>query len=325
MPNPNKKRIHLYLYTSLFILFITTIYQIQNKNHNDFILNPDLLQRNNNNQQQQQQQERKGRPIMYTFFELKKRKNGDLAKLENKFHQAMISAWSDLWFQAGWEPRILTMDDAKKHPLFSKYSRKIIRYDKYLFEESYNYMCFVRWLAMATQEDGGWMSDYDTFPVGQLGLSNVDGIGMNLPNYGVFTSHERWVPSLLSGSASEWKRMAIAIMDLAVDKIQFEQKKFYSDMLALQDLYLRDSSLYIQAHHVEFYPYKDRNQVDCDITKRLFGVHLSHASTRQAMGKGLIELPEGENYEYYRSIFARELFDNWKKQCVPSEFVQVYG
>lgn len=261
------------------------------------------------------------RPIMYTFFELKKRKNGEKAQKENEFHQLMLQAWSDAWYEAGWEPRVLTLKDAKQHPDFYKYSRKIIRFDKYLFAESYNYMCLVRWLAMAAQGKGGWMSDYDTFPVGKLGNTNID--GYYLPNYGVFTSHERWVPSLMSASASEWNKMALKIMDMAVLKIQHEQIKFYSDMLALQDLHLQDPTLYIQELNVRNYPYKQSGQVDCDITKNLFAVHLSHASTDEKLQNGVLTMPDDVDWEYYRPIFAKELIDRWRQQCVPQDFKKI--
>lgn len=261
------------------------------------------------------------RPIMYTFFELKKLKNGDLANREFEYHQNMLNTWAKLWSEAGWEPRVLTLEDAQKHPDYSKFSRKIMQLETYLFQESYNYMCFVRWLAMAAHGNGGWMTDYDTFPVGKLGINNLD--GHQLPNYGVFTSFERWVPSLLSGSSSEWNRMAVLMMDMAIKKIQFERKSFYSDMLALMDIYVEDQSTYIQEFVVATYPYSDLNTVNCTQTKDLMSVHLSHASTRQAMEAGLLHIDEDENYEHVRYLFAEQLVANWREQCIPDDFQEI--
>jgi len=261
------------------------------------------------------------RPIMYTFFELKKLKNGDLANKEFQYHQSMIKTWATLWSEAGWEPRVLTLADAQKHPDYSRFSKKLMQLEKYLFKESYNYMCFVRWLAMASHGTGGWMTDYDTFPVGKLGLNNID--GNNLPNYGVFTSFERWVPSLMSGSNSEWNRMAVLMMDMAIKKIQIEKKAFYSDMLALMDIYFEDDSSYIQEFVVSTYPYSSLNTVNCTQTKNLMAVHLSHASTREAMDAGLLQVGEDEDYEDIRYLFAEQVATRWRDQCVPKDFQEI--
>ena len=171
---------------------------------------------------------------------------------------------------------------------------------------------------MAAHGSGGWMTDYDTFPVGKLGLNNID--GFVLPNYGVFTSFERWVPSLLSGSASEWNRMAIRMMDTAIEKIDSGTSEFYSDMYALMDMYKEDPTSYIQGFNVVTYPYSAMNTVNCTVTKDIMAVHLSHASTRSAMQEGLLGMPDVEdNYEHYRFLFAKDLYINWKDQCVPDK------
>lgn len=57
--------------------------------------------------------------------------------------QAVLDAWSNAWASAGWATRILTLDDAKKHPRFVELEARIVKlplggnieYDK---------MCFIR-------------------------------------------------------------------------------------------------------------------------------------------------------------------------------------
>ena len=74
------------------------------------------------------------------------------------------------------------------------------------------------------------MSDYDTFPIG---INPAD--GLTLPNGGFFTSYERHVPSLMSGSQVEWDRMAEIVFHIGIRKIQIEKYETFSDMFVLYE------------------------------------------------------------------------------------------
>jgi len=256
------------------------------------------------------------RPVIYTFFELKELPNGQ--KHEMDVHEKMLAVWTALWYEAGWDPKILTLDDARKHPDFEKYRDGItvnetaVRTPYTVFENSYDYMCFMRWLAMASHGEGGWMSDYDTFP---MGISYLDGFSM--PNGGVFTGYERHVPSLLSGSAHEWDRMSRMVLDMAVQKVRDEKRELYSDMYALYDIiqnneheFIRDMKVYMG------YPYKEKHIVDCNALKNVMVVHLSHMRTHMAVDKGIVESPIGEYDESIRPYLATSLNKEWKEQCL---------
>ena len=258
-------------------------------------------------------QNSESRPVIYTFFELKRR----IRKSEpSKAHMELLETWKDLWSQAGWEPRILTLDDAKKHPDFEKYSKAIITKGN-LYEGSYDYMCFMRWLAMTAHGQGGWMSDNDVFPTGITVT-----YGTNLPNDGKFTDWDIHVPSLLSGSSEEWNRMTSLVLTHAIEEVQ--HSKWYSDMECLRDLHAEDPKLYKQGWKKVFkgFPYRDLNKVDCsgDISRSI-AVHLSHTKTGYAIGHGLVPYSEkrgdiGSNIEKLRPNFARELDKNFKRQCL---------
>jgi len=195
------------------------------------------------------------RPMIYTFFELRKDKNGNPDNNGRMNHEDLIGAWKELWYEAGWSPQILTLDDARRHPDYEKYNNLLTKGTENVYEDSYDFMCFMRWLAMASHGQGGFMSDYDTFP-----LEITPSMGSSsMPNYGVFTSYQRHVPSLISGSATEWERMSHRVLDMAVEQIERQLREggqnsngqqadeaFYSDMLALQDLHDMDETSYIQ-------------------------------------------------------------------------------
>jgi len=53
------------------------------------------------------------RPVIYTFFELKRLdKNGERDTAGEHYHQDLLDTWTQLWSDAGWEPRILSLADA---------------------------------------------------------------------------------------------------------------------------------------------------------------------------------------------------------------------
>jgi hypothetical protein len=96
-------------------------------------------------------------PVMHTFFaELVSSFDSTLntsAGMTENAHTDMMNTWRDSWHAAGWQTRVLTMEDAKQHPEFDKLDAAIqnftmIEYDKF---------CYYRWIAMAAV-GGGWMS-----------------------------------------------------------------------------------------------------------------------------------------------------------------------
>ena len=117
-------------------------------------------------------------PIMNTFWEPVP---GGCCGASEEGHNKLIAAWKSSWENRGWETRILTLDDAKKHPDFDKLEGIL----QQLEVNDYNRRCFYRWLAMVTV-GGGWMSDYDTFPLRKIEAE----VGARLGRNGKFTSFE---------------------------------------------------------------------------------------------------------------------------------------
>jgi len=245
------------------------------------------------------------RPVMHTFFELQTFPNGKQVPKEE--HDELLYLWQTLWREAGWDTKILTMDDARKHPDFEMYTRGILE-DEEVWENSYNYMCFVRWLAMDANGEGGFITDYDTYP---MGLKNFD--GSILPNGGRFTVFQMFVPALISGTANEWSRMTKKIFDIAIKKSTETHAHVNSDMYALFDMYHETPD---DCHWENLvyggYPYTRKNVVDCKALEDMQAVHLSHYATQLAFQKGLFDI---KHHESNRHLFARDLSYNWKEQC----------
>ncbi len=156
-------------------------------------------------------------PVMHTFFEPVP---GGCCGASEEGHQRLLQAWESSWKESGWETRILTMDDAKKHKDFDKLAEMMNRFHV----DEYNRRCFYRWLAMA--EIGGWMSDYDTFP-----LNFSAEVGSKLAQYGQFTSLEGVVPSLIQANKQEWERIIQIMMEL-LELRKDDDESFISDMVS---------------------------------------------------------------------------------------------
>ena len=178
--------------------------------------------------------ESRRRPVMHTFYEFAENETG----MSKEGDIELLKLWETYWNEAGWDTRILTMDDI---PKTERNQERIDIVNSMKKIGKYNRYCFLRWLAMA--KVGGWMSDYDVFPL--YARNNVhlyrdggDEEHNYLPNDGRFTGYDRIkgqlssVPSLLSGSPAEWERLVEnAIVNLDVMKLK--QNEFWNDQRAL--------------------------------------------------------------------------------------------
>ena len=109
--------------------------------------------------------------------------------------------------------------------------------------KEYEVACFIRHLAMAAV-GGGWMSDYDVVPLAIPACAP-------LSNDGRFTTHQGFVPSLVSGTGAEYLRVTklMATIPWRENMELFQTsdgRPIVSDMKALS--YLRDQEA------IESYP-----------------------------------------------------------------------
>ena len=90
---------------------------------------------------------------MYTYYE------PAITDMTPQADQDLLENWKKAWYDAGWEPRVLSEADAKKLPEYDALLQLIIDAKAI---GTYNMACYIRWIAMAAV-GGGFMSDYDTF------------------------------------------------------------------------------------------------------------------------------------------------------------------
>ena len=87
-----------------------------------------------------------------------------------KKQQELIRLWYFSWASAGFEPVLLSLDDAKTHPLFDEFNKAMSelceniqsKNKKHKTNDQYVLSCHRRWLAYAAQEKENFLvSDYD--------------------------------------------------------------------------------------------------------------------------------------------------------------------
>jgi hypothetical protein len=240
------------------------------------------------------------RPIMYTFYTfIENKKETGMSKDAN---QRLIDAWQEEWNRHGCDTHVLGVETAKRHSDFQRYNSMLDTLEITIYER----YCFLRYLAMAVVS-GGWMCDYDTFP-----LHPHDGV---IPNDGKFTVHEYskngGVPSLVSGSKEEFNRMAKVLIENA---IQNKEKSHWSDMFALHDVYMASGgTLYIRSDPTNVVPgqvitKQTRTDRICKRTNGKYAIHFSH----YAMEFG--GLP-GAGPEH-RAVIAQSFLAKWRSICI---------
>jgi len=166
---------------------------------------------------------------------------------------------------------------------------------------------------------GGWMSDWDNFPLNMKP-------SFNLPNKGTFTSYSEHVPNLIVGSASEWIRIAKVMFDNYDEQSQ-HGSLHWSDMFALSrfmrlDLHLIDGKIVSRSRTISIQdiyniptntslaqdiekPY-DFDKEQCRILNKYKAVHISHH------GCNIVKFCQKYSQ---RPVAARKWFNAWSTQC----------
>jgi len=157
---------------------------------------------------------------MYTYI--------DEENMAKYLYEDMLKIWNHSWERAGWEPKILTLKDVMRHPLYRKFHERIEEKQiKHLPRHSY-----MRNLAMATTPKGGFYSDIYVFPLHQVKDEDLDEAGnFKLPNSGGLTFYDGVGGAIISGNLDAWDKVNLYLVDNIEKNAYFSLQKLAKNEL----------------------------------------------------------------------------------------------
>lgn len=252
------------------------------------------------------------RPVMHTFYaRIDPDQYVKYTGMSDEADRKMLQHWKNYWHRAGWDTKVLTLDDAKKHPDYDKFDKAL---DLNIMPFGYyDKLCFMRWIAVAAS-GGGWMADYDTFPIRKVHFDDLPADG-KLAVYDQ-TLHGG-IPCLVSGTSEEFTRVANLILDNTIERGVNEP--FWSDMMALFDIHRNDPAVFVQKQGIlrgekafegdRHFPNPEK---DCPkMAKHHWAVHFSHNAIQQGVAKGTLSKMTFDN----RPNVAEGWLNQWAVRC----------
>lgn len=152
---------------------------------------------------------------IYTYYQ----------NINHSSQNELIDLWKISWSRQGYEPVVLNLEDAKKHPYFEALNIEMRR----IFTEitgrqitEYGMSCWFRWLAYAMQtEEKFYVSDYDAINVNFPIAEPKDKIHLM----------DNDCPFLASGTPKQFKNLCKAFMEVSDQRIAIlkQQASHYHD------------------------------------------------------------------------------------------------
>ena len=243
------------------------------------------------------------KPIMYTF--ISEDSSTTLEDVErfntpNDVNFDLLEEWDKQWESQGWTVVVLGLNNAKLHPRFNEFETKLQQIADsgvYLI----NKMTYYRYLAMSTV-GGGFYSNYDIMPMNTFVPDEYFGAG-KFTMYSATRKADAGTPSIMSGSADEWERMAFEIIE---NGIGYDGAFYWSDMKATFDIYKSNNNAY------DFYDYTapvaitEWTDENCAAHSDKIAAHFSRNAMRMV---GMIDASEIAG-------FAHHWVQSWRSACV---------
>ena len=152
---------------------------------------------------------------IYTYYQ----------NINHSSQNELIDLWKISWSNHGYEPIVLNLQDAKRHPYFDTLNTEMRKISKEITNKEisdYGMSCWFRWLAYATQADEKfYVSDYDaininfpiTEPTNKLHLMDFA------------------CPFLASGTPKQFENLCKAFVEVSNERIEIlkQQANHYHD------------------------------------------------------------------------------------------------
>ena len=125
----------------------------------------------------------------------------------------LVDLWRIGWSRQGYEPIVLNLQDAKKHPYFDTLDLKMREIFKEITTKQigkYGMSCWFRWLAYATQvEEKCYVSDYDAINVNFSVKEPEDKLHLM----------DNACPFLASGTPKQFEDLCKAFVEVSTDRL----------------------------------------------------------------------------------------------------------
>jgi hypothetical protein len=164
----------------------------------------------------------------------------------------MIENWKNSWRSYGYDPKVLNIEDAIKHPEFQTFNQSLTEtLNLSIPQQRRSWTCYLRYLAMASQNNGGMMVDLDTTPTQVSTREDLpekftlfcDVEAMSEPrseNWLLELERQYGVPCAVVGTSAEWSRVAKLLLWTTKT---FRSSSLWTDMHSLQQLHTLDEVL----------------------------------------------------------------------------------
>ena len=165
----------------------------------------------------------------------------------------LIDLWKISWSRHGYEPVILNLEDAKKHPYFETLDSEMRKIFKEITNKQicdYGMSCWFRWLAYATQkEEKFYVSDYDAINVNFPTIEPSDQLHLM----------DGECPFFASGKPMQFENLCKLFVEISNERIEIlkQQANHYHD----QEFFEFNRDFLIQSFDITLS--RDRDFIGC--------------------------------------------------------------
>lgn len=155
---------------------------------------------------------------IYTYYE----------NIQYDNQQEMLRLWQTSWKNSGFDPIVLSLEDAKKHSFYKEFVDQLKDLHFRIMNKpinDYGLSCYVRWLAYSTQQDEYfYVSDYDCINNGLEPVINTDKLHLM----------DGACPCFASGEPNQFKNLCHLFVDVSLQRIEdiilkTKEHKWYHD------------------------------------------------------------------------------------------------
>lgn len=233
---------------------------------------------------------------IYTYYE----------NINFKQQDKLIELWKKSWYSNGFNPVVLSLEDAKKSIFYKEFVEKIKHLGLRITDKSlssYDLSCYLRWLAYSTQ------ADTDSFLVSDYDIININFSPTKMiESKNQISFMDRLCPCLAYGNTEQFLNFCkdiISITTINLEQIKTDylktKDKCYHDQnfLVLNEKKLGNYNICPARKYVIPYIHNDSKMEKCEI------IHFSHNSVQKT--KDAFPEMADINSEELRLFLIREL------------------